>query len=258
MPKSLRWCLSILTFGLLTSCYPVGNPEHPIPTALVPADGHAQRLVVILPGRGDDLASLSKRGMAKIIQQAWPHTDVELTGLTMGYYTAGNAIQRLHDEVIEPARQRGYKQVWLLGISLGGLGTLLYDRQYPDQVDGMILLSPYLGEDAIHKQIVASGGLAHWRPLSTAANSDDNWQLKQVQLWTFLHSWTTHPSRVDHVWLGYGDHDRLRGGIDLLAPTLPQNHVLLLPGGHNWKVWKPATRELLRKIAMRHDSNTRP
>lgn len=126
----------------------------------------------------------------------------------------------------------------------------------------MVLLSPYLGEDAIHKCIADAGGLARWQPDTHTdtgqVSSEDDWQRKQQQLWTFLHGWTTHPSRIDHVWLGYGDHDRLRGGIDLLAPALPRGHVLILPGGHSWKVWKSAARQLLRKIAISQDFASTP
>ena len=45
----------------------------------------AQRLVVVLPGRGDDLASLQRKQVAQTIQRAWPDAYVILTGLSMPF-----------------------------------------------------------------------------------------------------------------------------------------------------------------------------
>lgn len=87
-----------------------------------------------------------------------------LTGLTMPYYTAGVATRRLHDEVIAALKAHGYRQVWLAGILLGGMGTLLYDQAYPGQLDDMLRLSPYLGERVIQQEIRDAGGLAAWQP----------------------------------------------------------------------------------------------
>jgi hypothetical protein len=144
----------------LVGCVAGGDISQPVLTIFIAAPQPAHRLVVMLPGRDDSLQGLTDTGIAGIIQQRWPDADVLLTGLTMPFYQQGRAAQRLHDEVIEPARRKAYQQVWLAGISLGGMGTLLYDSQYPDQIDGLLLLSPYLGEDAIHRQIRQSGGLA--------------------------------------------------------------------------------------------------
>ena len=113
---------------VLTACSTGGDVSRPIPTRFVPAAQPPHRLVVVLPGRGDDLDSLARRGLAQTIHQQWPDADVILTGLTMPFYLQGHAAERLHDEVITPARKRPYKQVWLAGISLGGMGALMYDR----------------------------------------------------------------------------------------------------------------------------------
>lgn len=57
-----------------------------IPTQRVVAPGHAQRVVVMLPGRGDDLGGLQKHQAAQVIQSEWTDADVVLAGLTMPYY----------------------------------------------------------------------------------------------------------------------------------------------------------------------------
>lgn len=244
--RSSRHALLAFAITLLTACYPIGNASIPIPHALVPAPRQAHRLVVFLPGRGDDLAGLEKSGIAQIIQRDWPDADVELAGLTMAYYTSGQSTRKLHDEIMLPARKRGYQQVWLAGTSLGGMGALTYDRDYPGEIDGMLLMAPYLGDGSVGKDVVRAGGLAQWNPGPPEALSPKNWQ---HELWRYLHGWTSDPARVRHVWLAYGDHDRLRPLIELVQPTLRRTHVFVLPGGHSWDVWKAGMPLMLKGAA---------
>ena len=238
----LRWSALILTLGLLAGCGPRGNPAQPIPTALVPASQPAKRLVVVLPGRGDDLSSLERSGVAAAIQGAWPDADVLFAELTLASYAEGGAATRLHDDVIVPARRRGYREVWLSGASMGGMGALLYDRAYPGDADGLVLLAPYLGDRAILREITDAGGIARWDPGPPQAINADNWQ---HELWRHLQTWSRDPARARNVWLAYGDRDRLRGAMPLLEPLLRPEQILVRPGGHAWTVWSPAMREVL-------------
>lgn len=242
---SLRCCLLMLSLGFLVGCGPIGDSSKPIPTVLVPATQKADRLVVVLPGRGDDLKALRQSGMVEAIQSAWPAADVMLAELAMQYYIDRLAPKRLHDEVIVPARRRGYRQIWLSGASLGGMGTLIYDRHYPGDVDGMVLLAPYLGEPSILKEIADAGGIAQWNP-GPPRTGDDGWQR---DLWRHLQSWSRSPDKARNVWLVYGDRDRLRDAMPVLEPLLRKQQILVRPGGHTWTVWSPAMREVLEKVS---------
>lgn len=234
--------LLMLAVALLGACAAGGAVTRPIPTQLIRAPQAAHRVVVMLPGRGDDLAGLQKQDVAQLIQQAWPDADVVLTGLTMPWYRAGLATSRLHDEVIAPLQSQGHRQIWLAGISLGGFGSLLYDRAYPGQVDGMLLLSPYLGDTAIQREIRDAGGLATWQAGPSQAIGPDTFQ---HELWRYLQHWSTRPARIRTVWLAYGASERFRDAIELMSPYLPTGHVFMLPGRHDWTLWKPALRKLL-------------
>jgi hypothetical protein len=236
----------LLMLGMLFGCYPKGDPDKPIPTTFVPAPQPARRLVVVLPGRGDGLDGLQRAGIAQAIQSQWPDADVMLSGLAIGYYLQGSAIRRLHDEIIQPARARGYGEIWLLGASLGGLGALMHDARWPGTVDGIVLLAPYLGEKPLLDEIAAAGGIARWNPgpKPDGVNGDNF----QRELWRHLQSWSREPARADHVWLAYGDHDYLRDTMPALAPLLHPSHVLVRSGGHAWAVWTPATKRILSAI----------
>ncbi len=244
--RVLPWSGLLLTLGVLLGCYPKGDPSKPIPSSLLAAPQKAQRLVVVLPGRGDDVDGLRRSGIVEAVRSAWPDADIILTGLALGYYMEGHAVQRLQREVIAPAQARGYREVWLMGASLGGMGALMHDRAYPDAVDGIVLLAPYLGEQPLLEDIAAAGGVAQWQPgpVPTAVDNDNF----QHELWRHLQSWSSDPAKAHNLWLAYGDRDRLREAMPLLTPLLPPEHVFVRDGGHTWKVWAPAAREMLLAI----------
>jgi Putative esterase len=239
----------VFTLALvLSGCLPKGDPGQPIPTLLVASQQTApiahRRLVVMLPGRADDLQALGRSGMAEAIQDAWPDADVLFAELTFQYYMQGRAPQRLHEEVIAPARARGYREIWLGGASMGGMGALMYERAYPGEMNGLVLLAPYVGDRDLLEEIRDAGGVAQWNPGPAQEVNRDTWQR---ELWRHLQTWSRDPQQAQRVWLAYGDKDRLREAMPLLTPLLPTEQVMVREGGHTWTVWSPAAGEILRR-----------
>ncbi|MFD0740237.1 alpha/beta hydrolase-fold protein [Lysobacter koreensis] len=239
--RLLQW-LMLVWVALLAGCAAGGDPSQPIPTSLISAPQPPQRLMVVLPGRADDLRALQRSGVVEAIQRSWPDTDVVLAELTLPYYLDGTASRRLHEQVIAPARQRGYREIWLSGASMGGMGTLMYDQAYPGQLDGLVLLAPFLGERAILQEVAGAGGVAGWDAGPAQAVTRDTWQ---HELWRHVQGLSRDPARARRVWLAYGDHDKLRKAMPLLTPALRPEQVLVRPGGHSWRVWSPALGDVL-------------
>src|SRR5207249_3519902 len=127
-----------------------------------------------------------------------PAPDVVLVGATFNYYRTGLLVPRLHEQVIQPARAQGYKEIWLIGGSMGGMGVLLYEYQHPGELTGLILMSPYLGSDSLLDEIRKTG-LAAWDPgpLPPEMNQD----AYQRQVWKMIKSWRGHPEVARRVWL---------------------------------------------------------
>jgi len=248
--RHIRWIGLASLFALLAACATPGDPNAPLDSLLVPAPapGATRDLVIVLPGRGDDVADLESSGIAQSIQRAMPDADVLLAGVTMPVYYGGRMPQRLHDELVMPARQRGYARVWLAGASMGGMGTLLYEREYPGEMDGLVLFAPYLGDRALIDEITAAGGVARWDagPVPAAVDGDNY----QREVWRSIKGWTAPSSkRAQRVWVAYGREDRLRPAIQPLAAVLPAGHVLEREGGHKWVVWTPAAVEVFAQVA---------
>ena len=240
----------------LCGCVPPSDPGKPIPTLLLPAQQPAQRLVVVLPGRADDLDALRRSGMTEAIQTAWPDADVLLAELTLGYYMQGRAAERLHVEVIAPARERGgYREVWLAGASMGGMGVLMYDQLHPGEMDGLVLLAPYLGDAKQLREISDAGGVAQWDAGASQEMAPDNWQ---HEMWRHIQRLSRNPDEARRVWLAFGDRDRLRKSMPLLIPALQQDQVMMRKGGHTWTVWSPAMGEVLRQADAKRDRSKTP
>jgi pimeloyl-ACP methyl ester carboxylesterase len=232
---------------LLAACSNLGDRRQPIPVQTVLAgESMGQTLVVVLPGRRDNSQVLARTGIAEGIQAAWPAADVMLTGATIAYYTDGGLAARLHEQLIVPARAAGYTEIWMMGASMGGMGTLMYERSYPGELDGMVLLAPFLGERGVLREIERAGGIAQWQP-GPEPDVVDRSNFSR-ELWRHLQTWLDRPEAGRRTWLAYGDRDRLRDAVTIIAPLIPDTQILERSGGHTWKVWVPAAQAVLEAV----------
>lgn len=250
MPRTPALLMIALIAPLLAACGNMGDRRQPIPQAdFVDASRPADALVVVLPGRWDNVGKMADFGIAQAIREAWPEADVRLAGATLAYYLDGGLPERLHTEVIAPAREAGYREIWLVGASMGGMGSLLYDRQYPGQVDGIVLLAPFLGDRGLLREIGQAGGPLSWDPGEPPA--EVNRGNYQREIWRHLRTQGQAPGGATRLWLAYGDEDRLRQAVPVIAPLMPESHILERPGGHVWAVWVPAAAEVFTRIRER-------
>ena len=254
----VRCIATSLVLGcLLPACGYAPKPTGPIPVKTLPApQPDADRpLVIVLPGRGDDLEDLQQAGIAAAVQQAWPEADVLLAGATLGYYQYGNIAVLLHDQVVVPARQHGYQKIWLAGASMGGMGALLYERTYPHDVTGLVLMAPYMGDPAVTKAVADAGGPAVWDPGPLPAQvGPDNYQR---ELWRVVKSWSGSSTEGSRIWLVCGDEDRFIEAAKLMAPLLPAGHFIEEHGGHEWPVWDAGAGKVFTHIGAKDTANRR-
>ncbi len=239
--------LACLVLGL-AACITIGNPNKPIATIIVPATQPAaeKTLIVVLPGFGNDAESLEKHKVGEIVHAHWPQADVALTSATMAYYSRRNIITRLDEDVIDPARKQGYKNIWLAGASVGGMGALLYEYAHPGAMSGIVLLAPWLGSHDIQDEIRKAGGVRGWDPGPKPATVDnDNFE---HELWRVVKRWSDDPDLANRVWMICGNEDRMLPGNRLLAPAIPASHYLEIPGSHNWDTFQVAIDKIIEQI----------
>jgi len=229
-----RWpaILTLLIAALFFSgCASMSN--EPLQSLTYPRDDNVRQpnLLVLIRGLGADHTVFAKEGVIEEIRELELPFDVIAPNAHFGYYQSETFVQRLKEDVIEPARRQGYEKIWLAGFSMGGLGSLIYLRSHPEDIDGVLLTSPFLGWPGIHSEIQKAGGVSDWVP--NEIDSKD-WQR---MIWSWI-SQQDFNSQVP-IWLGYGENDILtRAGPPLLATVLPESRVFTTPGNHTISTFK--------------------
>lgn len=201
-----------------------------IDDALPGAPGE-RALLVMLPGAYDTPQDFLTYGFVDALRRRALPVDIVAVDSHAGYFTGHTIIERLHREVVLQAKERGYRAIWFLGISLGAYGSLLYAGEHAHEVDGIIVLAPFLGTRGIIAEIGHAGGLAEWTPRDVAA--DDHERKLLLRLKHYCGADATRPP----IYLGYGEHDRFAAAHRMLAACLPGQRVWKVPGGHDWATW---------------------
>lgn len=223
------------------SARPTTVPMATVTLAPAPA-GEPDCLILLLPGRGDSPDDYAAAGFAEIAANQGIDAEVVAVDSHMGYFRDRSLLQRLEEDVIAPAKARGVEEIWWVGISLGGLASLLVLDERPEAVDGVVLLSPFLGEGPAIERLVEQGDLASWTPdPELPAGPDDLWR----RLWLILQRETANPADGPPLYLGFGDHDRYVEAHRVLAAALPEERVRVVPGGHDWDAWSLLWTEMM-------------
>jgi pimeloyl-ACP methyl ester carboxylesterase len=223
-----------------TAIVPVTTIEH----AKRP-EGRAPTLIVFLPGSKSRAEDFDRKRFPDMARERGVDADLVEVDLHLGYYLDGTSSTRLWEDVVAPARAAGYQRIWIVGISLGGSGAIAFAREHPDAVTGLVLLSPYLGPPEMGETIRAAGGLAAWTPDSQAVSG---WfESFVLENWKFLKQAAPGGDRVPAIYLGYGPDEPMAPSLDLLAASLPADHVFRVPGGHRWKTWQALWEEILTR-----------
>ncbi|VWX63702.1 Esterase [Burkholderiales bacterium 8X] len=238
--------LLLLSCGLLASCSAFRSATAPLETRLTPSacTAAADTLVVMLPGAYSSPDEFVQEGMLAAIGERRLAVDVLTVDAPLAYYQRGTVFDRLRDDVFAPARAR-YRSVWVLGISVGGLGALAYSDKQPGELAGIVALAPYLGERLTGTEISNAGGLRRWRVPQRELGNDE-------RLWRRLQRYGNEPTSAElpPLYLGYGVDDRFAFSHRLLADALPPERVFTTPGGHDWPQWRALWRAILPTLPL--------
>ena len=226
----------------------------PLAVRAYPYDGPlpSRDLVVCLPGIDDEAKDFAEWGFVDLVRAHPWAADVVLVDAHYGYYADRTVLEQLHRDVLLPALTSGYRAIWLVGISMGGLGALLYASQYPNEVRGIVAIAPYLGRHTLVHEISSAGGLARWTSVV-----DPTDEIRAV--WSWAHAQSRRSPAIPEVYLAFGDRDIFAEAHRLLASSLPAANVLTALGGHRWPVWLDLWKQFLsRHIAreVHHDPET--
>jgi pimeloyl-ACP methyl ester carboxylesterase len=196
-----------------------------------PQAGPDRVMLVMLPGAKARPQDLVQYGFVRALRERSLPVDVVAAEAHLGYYLERNFSAHLTQDIIAPARAENYRRIWLMGISLGGMGALMYAREHPRDIEGVILLAPFLGSRGTIAEIARAGGLAHWQPEGIEQDDDER------QLLAWLKSNRPGAGVSPRIYLGYGTEDRFAAASVMLAGRLPVTQVVSIAGGHDWATW---------------------
>jgi pimeloyl-ACP methyl ester carboxylesterase len=197
-----------------------------------PAPGVPEIRLVLLPGAGITAVDFEAQGVVAAVRARGLPVEIVATEPDIELYLDGRIAAALHAEIVTPGLR-----LWLMGISMGGMGALLYASAYPAQLDGIVLLAPFLGTRGTTAELTRAGGLAGWSAAGSAATPPEQTMLR----WLQARRETARPA----LYLGYAAQDRFAPAHRILAETLPADRVAVCEGGHDWASWMTLWAALL-------------
>lgn len=240
-----RGVVPVLAFWLLLGC----ATNAPLKTLYYRNNeyGPQKNMIIFLRGYSGSYKDFASQGFVNDVRIRKLPFDMAAPNAHPGYYFGETLVPRLRADVIAPARAQGYRRFWLVGTSMGGLGALMYMLKHPEDLQGVLLISPFLGYSSIIREIENAGGVRGWEPGKYDPNED--WQR---MLWDSLKQIAAGEKKMPvELYLGYGTEDTFAAGQKLLADLLPRDHVIQISGGHDTKTMKRIWQIFLEKDALR-------
>lgn len=201
--------------------------------------GENNPLLVMLPGAGHGADDFVHAGFIAELRERDLPVDVLAVDAHSHFYLDKSIVTRLHEEVIAPALAARPAPLWLLGISLGGMGASLYARAHPGTVTNLLLLAPFFAVRGTIAEVTRAGGLAQWQPGELAEDDDER------QLLQWLKEYRPAAPGAPAIRLGYGTNDRYAPASSLLAARLTAARTTTVAGGHDWDTWTVLWRHWL-------------
>jgi pimeloyl-ACP methyl ester carboxylesterase len=187
----------------------------------------APTLMVWLPGAFNAPEDFLAADFAQAARMRQAALDLIFVDMELQHVGDRSVLHRLRADIVLPARAAG-TAIWLGGISLGGLLALDYADSYPDELDGLCLLGPYLGNRMLCAEIARAPGIVAWEPGELAQCDEER------RIWRYIKS---RHAESRPLYLGFGQGDRFSAAHKLLAETLPAAAVDVIEGGHDWSTW---------------------
>jgi len=202
-------------------------------------------LLLMLPGAKNTPQQLLENGFVRALRERELPVDVLALDAHVDLYLERADIERVLHHTLDAVRARGYRRIWLLGISLGGSGAMICATQRTQEIEGVFLLAPFLGTRGLIAEVEAAGGLENWQAGTIESRDHERALLEQIR-----HS-TQIAADLPLIHLGYGSEDRYRGASIMLSRRLPRQHVTVRTGGHDWQTWIALWQDLLDKQMLR-------
>jgi hypothetical protein len=193
-------------------------------------------LIALLCGTYSEPEDLAREGFAAAVAAHGIDAEIALAQMRAAWFADGSIVRRIRESIVEPALARGITRIWLGGISLGALACLCYAARHEEDLDGIVLISPYPATREVLREMDAAGGLGAWKPVIPEVGDLE----REAWLWLA----TCRAGRLP-VHCYFGSEDRFAEGQRRMAGALPAARVREMSGGHDWSAWRRFWDEFL-------------
>ena len=228
----------VLTLSL-AACALLIDLDEPVDLIWDKTGKETDNLIIFFPGLYDSAVIFKDESFFSIARKEGINADMVSVDVNVYHLVKEMMIERVEKDIFERAKKSGYKNIWLVGVSLGGLNSLLFNIKHENDICGVVTLAPYVANTPLIEDLRNAKEVMNWEP-----DSNDN-RRSLDNILQFLWVWLKEKSSKDdlnHIYLGYGKQDRYIGAIKLLENILDKNHVVAVEGGHNWstaqKIWQ--------------------
>jgi pimeloyl-ACP methyl ester carboxylesterase len=200
-------------------------------------------LLALLSGSFTEPEDFIREGFVAAARSRGIGAQIAMAEVRMAHFADGSIVERIRESVVVPALERGASRVWLAGISLGALASLAFAARHENELEGLVLMSPYPGTRIVLREIEAEGGLAHWEPRIGPEGDLER------EAWRWL-ARRAQRAPVPEIHFYFGAGDRFADGQRTMAQALPAHAVHEMPGGHEWPDWRRMWNEFLEGKAL--------
>ena len=240
MVNRIRLIVFLIVTAGVSGCSIIFAVETPVPALHYPApDGSTSKMVVFLPGFAEGPEQFENNDFIRLLQERYPSVSAVAMDTHLGYYKKGMLADRVIGETIEPAIAEGYDTIVVVGLSMGGYGALWTSDSIPGDVDGIVLMAPYLGDIDAPKGVKEHGGMREW-----VASFSDELDFDEIP-WIWADGLIYGDRGNPQIVLAYGDADRLKPNASVLEKHLPREHVFTNDGPHKWTAWTPLWSDIM-------------
>lgn len=228
----------IITFSLVT-CALLIDVNKPVDLVWDKTGKKTDDLIIFFPGLYDSAEKFKDEAFFSIARKEGITADMVSANVNVYHLVKEMMIERIEKDVFAHAKVTGYKNLWLVGVSLGGLNALLLNIKHEKDICGVVTLAPYVANTLLIKDLRDAKEIKNWKP-----DSDENKLVLEKRL-QFLWVWLKEKSsnnKLNNIYLGYGKEDKYINAIELFENILDKNHVVTVKGGHTWetsqKIWQ--------------------
>ena len=240
-----RYLLIYIFTLFITSCSFNVDINKPVSLLWDKLDSESDTLIIFLPGLYDTAETFKEEKFFVIARDAGIKADMVAMNIHISHLLQDVMIERIEKDIFRYVKNKGYKNVWFVGFSLGGLNSLLCYQKHIRDICGVLVLSPYIADEELIKALKQAGGIKNWQP--NELENKKSIEKKLLLLWGWLQQQYSN-NNLEQVFLGYGKQDRYIEAIKLFENILNKKNVVSVNGGHNWetirKIWK---RKLLTR-----------